>query len=280
MTTAPFEIKVVYDASRRRGRGAVVRSAAQRGAIRIDGVILVGAALHLLVAAAMYWVTWWKVDRDILYMTMLKATPFEISPDFATNPIPFVPRSRTRAEPPPEPQIPVQETATITGPRWGGKTAQWLIGATAYGWLTLATVASCAVAMAAGAWFGVVGGHWVRVFGFIGLVALVCGVGYFAYQIWAEYKMMSRQLRVGMGWVILLMALLGLALAARARGITKLAGVSVVIAAAGTATGIWLWVQTGALEAQYASWVWLCGAFLAHAAWGFILLGTASRVRG
>jgi hypothetical protein len=128
---------------------------------------------------------------------------------------------------------------------------------------------------------GAIGGHWVRVAGFAGLLVLMGGVAYFAYQIWAEYAMMFKpdQFRMGMGWLTLLVALLGLATAARARGVSLLAGITIIIAAIGTPVGLWLWSQGGAIDPRFASWPWLAGAFAMHAVWGLILLISAARIR-
>jgi len=125
------------------------------------------------------------------------------------------------------------------------------------------------------------GGHWVRVSGFLGMVALVLGAGYFAYRVWAEYEMMYKpaQLRIGMGLLTLALALLGLSLAGRARRITKLAGIIVLASAVGTSVGIWLWAQCGALDLKYAAWSTLAAAFVVHALWGVVLLVAAPRIR-
>ena len=280
MTAAPFEIKVVYDAARSKRRGTVVQTSSHAMARGSVNWLALGAVLNIAIAGAMYWTTWWKAD-PFLYLTMLKKTPMDVSPDFAANPFGF--RSARRvSEPEVEPQPQETPPAADGSPRWTGKIAQRLIPVTAYAWLTFTTAGVFAVGMAGGAWLGALGGHWIRVCGFVGLLLLLCGLGYFAYQIWAKYEMMYQvwQLRVGMGLLTLLMALMGLALASRVRGITRLAGFSVLLAALGTVAGIWLWAQSGALDMPYARWQWLLRAFLVHGVWGFVLLGAANRVRG
>lgn len=275
MTTTPFEIKVVYDASRKR-RGTAIRTSAVRQTQRPGAGLVLGAMLNLVVAAAMYYAIWWKAD-PFLYITMIKKTPMDVPPSFAANPLGLATPEDL------EPRGPEPSTASNSEANagWSGKTAQVVIPAAAYGWLVLATASAFAVALVGGAWLGAIGGHWIRVAGLIGLLALVGGVGFFAYKIWAEYEMMYKpdQLRAGMGWLTLLVALLGLAAAARARGITKLAAVVVLIAAAGTPVGLWLWNQCGALDPQFANWSWMAAAFVIHAAWGIVLLVMASRIR-
>jgi hypothetical protein len=272
MTTTPFEIKVVYDASRRKRGGAVVRSArTQPNTLGI--ALVVGALLNLAVAATMYYVTWWRVD-PFMYVTFMTRVPVDVPREFAANPFGITsdPGDSTTEEP---------GTEASQDIPWGGKTAQWLIPVTGYGWLVLATASACAVALTGGSWLGLAGGTWVRMIGKLGMLTLITGAGYVGYKIWNESQMMYKpdQLRGGMGLLTLLLALLGLALAGRARRITTLAGLVVILGALGTATGIWLWTQSGALEPRYAAWSVLMTAFGIHGSWGIVLLLSARRVK-
>lgn len=275
MTTAPFEIKVVYDASRRR-RGTTVRTTSVHKSGSANAGLLLGALLNLLVAGVMYYAVWWMAD-PFLYFTMMTKTPVDLPSSVVADPLGIGgPTDSATAEPESVPADTPESAST-----WSTKTAQSVIGATAYGWLVLATASACAVALAGGAWLGAVGGHWVRVAGFMGLLVVIGGVGFFAYRIWAEHEMMfkPRQLRIGMGWLTLLVALLGLAVAARARGVTKLAAIVVLIASVSTPLGLWLWNMFGALEPQFAQWPWLAGGLGIHAVWGLVLLVAANRIR-
>lgn len=257
----------------------MVRSSHAQTARSAGAALVLGGLLSLIVAGAMYYVTWWRAD-PFIYLTFMTRMPLEVSPEFAANPFGIT----SAPKPPAEDAV---ETAAepsaeeVFVPRWQGKTAQVLIPATAYGWLVLATSSACAVALAGGAWLGLAGGKWVRVLGVVGVLGLVGGVGFFAYRIWTQSQMMFKpdQLRVGMGFLALLLALMGLTGAGRARGITKFAGVVVILAAVATAAAIWLWAQSGALDLHYAAWPKLAAAFGIHAVWGVVLLVCAKRIR-
>ncbi len=280
MTTAPFEIKVVYDASQRKRRGAIVRSSSAR-TTRAPGMALaLGGLLNIAIAGAMYFVTW-QVADPFLGTTIIKKTPMDVPAKFAANPFGI-----TSAPGPGTAELESQQDQESldkinSAPRWSGKTAQWLVPVTAFGWLALTTAGACAVALAGGSWFGFSAGGWFRTLGQFGALILIAALGLIGWKLWAEYKAGYKveHLRLGMGGITLLFAFLGLAMAGSARGITKLAGVTVILAAIGTAAGIWLWTQTGALDLQYADWPKLAAAFGIHSAWGVVLLLSANRIR-
>lgn len=279
MSTTPFEIKVVYDASRRKRGGAVVRTARAGRVGTANTWMIVGAVLNFAVAGGMYYATWWKID-PFIYITLLKKTPFPVTREFAANPLGL--RSLTAPAEALEPIAAEEIDSEPASPwRWSAKFARISIGGTAYFWLTLATIGACAVAMAGGAWLGLAEGRWARVLGAVGGVALLVGIAYMGYRVWTEYKAMfePNQLRIGIGLLTLLAALLGLAVATRARGITKMAGGIVLVAAVVTAAGMWLWTQNGALETKYAGWGVLAAAFAIHAVWGAVLLVSVKRIR-
>jgi len=279
MSSSPFEIKVVFDASQRKRRGAVVRTA-HRGGQHASGVgLILGALLNLAIAGGIYYVTWWKADPHI-YMVFMQRLPLDVPSEFASNPLGFSAATFEAMERAAEEAAPaVDESAP--GPRWSGKTAQAIIPVTAYAWLTFATASACALALAGGAWLGLAGGSTVRMLGLVGVVAMTAFLGYAGYNVWQESQRMfePNQLRRGMGMVALLFALIGVSLAARARGITRFAGFTVVVAAFVTGAAVWLWAQSGALDFQYAHWTKPGAAFAIHAAWGVVLLVTASRMR-
>ncbi len=279
MTSAPFEIKVVYDASQRRRRGAVVRTSSTTAARGRGSMFFLGGLLNLVVAGAMYYVTWQMAD-PFLGTTIIKKTPMDVPASFAANPFGITSAPPGMAAD--ELEIPPgQSTPGDIVSRWSGKTAQWLVPVTALGWLALATSGACAVALAAGAWLGYPAGAWVRVLGVLCTLILAGTLGWISWEIWQEYKTGYKveHLRLGMGGLTLLFAFLGLAMSAKARGITRFAGVVVLLAAIATAVGIWLWTQTGALDIQYASWSRIAAAFGIHALWGVVLLLSANRIR-
>lgn len=121
----------------------------------------------------------------------------------------------------------------------------------------------------------------MRVLGLVCTLLLAGALGWVGWQLWQEYKTGYKveHLRLGMGGLTLLFAFLGMAMSGKARGITRFAGVVVLVAAIATAAGIWLWSQTGALDLQYASWSKIGAAFGIHAVWGLVLLVSANRIR-
>ncbi len=281
MSTAPFEIKVVYDATRRKGRGAVVRTSHGRAA-RASGLLFAaGAILHLAVAGSMYYVTW-QVADPFLTRTMLTKTPLTVPAKFAANPFGIgrsMPTDPDAAKGIAPEEAPSNETEPSQ--RWTGKTAQWLVPATAFGWLTLTAAASFAVALSAGTWLGLSTRGRLRILARIAALLLLVALGFAAWRLWVEYGFGFKveHLRAGMAGVTLLFVLIGFTASGFVRGLTKFAAIAVILAAVGTAAGIWLWTQCGALDVQYAAWPKLAAAFGIHATWGLILLFSAGRIK-
>jgi hypothetical protein len=91
-------------------------------------------------------------------------------------------------------------------------------------------------------------------------------------------KYSPAQLRMWMGGLVLLALSIGMAVSGRVRGLTRLAAVTVILAAVGSAVGMWLWSQCGALEAGQASVMVLALVFVAHSAWGWVLWPLSRRM--
>jgi hypothetical protein len=303
-STASLEIKVVYDASKRRGGKTIVRPSPIRPGRRPGGGVVLVSVLNLVVAGGMYYATWWRVD-PFLYITMMKKTPIDVPPDFGSSGF-FVPRpvrvdkARPGNAPPfPRGDAPGElegapgdatreegdradaKSAAQSAARWGGKTAQVMIPAAAYGWLTLATAGACALALAGGAGFGATGGRTLRLIGMILTLGLIAGLAFAVFKVWSQYGMTYKpdHLRMGMGALILLFATAGLMMAGHVRGLTRLAGAMVILAGVGSAGGVWLWSQCGALEAGQAIVIMMALVFAAHSVWGWILFPLAGRLR-
>jgi len=276
-TSSPLEIKVVYDASKRRGRGTIVRPSPVRPPRRARSGVLVVSLLNVVVAGGMYYATWWRVD-PFLYITMMKKTPIDVPSDIGTSGFFVAPPSPTQTAPGENAQsIPQTEPAS---PVWSGKTAQVVIPAAAYGWLTLATVGACALALAGGAGLGAAGGRMLRLIGVVLTLGLVAALAYAAFKVWSEYHLAYKpdHLRMGIGGVTLLITTVGMAVAGRVRGLIRLAAVTVILAGAASAVGVWLWSQCGALEPAQASVMIIALVFVAHSAWGWLLWPLARRM--
>jgi len=320
-----MEIKVVYDASKRRGGKIIVRTSPIRPGQRRGGGVLLVSLLNLAVAGGMYYATWWRID-PFLYITMMKKTPIDVPADFGSSG--FFVSPPKRAQTPPAAGV----TKSGTSPhgsgdesgeapyangltaeaktrdqlelpsdeaRWRGKTAQVMIPATAYGWLTLATAGACVLALAGGAGCGAAGGKKLRRVGLILAPGLAIGLAFTVYRLWPQsdvksghehnlfehlvqslygMKYIPAQLRMWMGGLVLLSLAIGLAVGGRVRGLARLAAVTIILAAVGSAVGVWLWSQCGALEPGQTSVMVLALVFAAHSAWGWVLWPLSRRM--
>lgn len=294
-STASLEIKVVYDASKRRGGKTIVRPSSIRPGRRPGGGVVLVSVLNLVVAGGMYYATWWRVD-PFLYITMMKKTPIDMPPDFGSSGF-FVPRpvrvdkgrpGNAPGELEGAPGDAAREegdradakSAAQSAARWGGKTAQVMIPAAAYGWLTLATAGACALALASGAGFGATRRRTLRLIGMILTLGLIAGLAFTVFKVWSQYRMTYKpyHLRMGMGALTLLFATAGLMMAGHVRGLTRLAGAMVILAGVGSAGGVWLWSQCGALEAGQASVMMMALTFVVHSTWGWVLWPVARRL--
>lgn len=313
-----MEIKVVYDASKRHGGKTIVRSSPIRPGRRARGGVVLVSLLNLAVAGTMYYATWWRVD-PFLYITMIKKTPLPL--DFGSSGF-FVSRpKRVQTSPdsgatsdksegalgdapnangsPPEAKTQDQFESQPEGVRWGGKTAQVMIPAAAYGWLTLATAGACMLALAGGAGVGAAGGKKLRRVGWILAPGLAIGLAFTVYRLWPQSDVKSGQetkllehlvqslygmkyspvqLRMWMGALAFLSLSIGMAIGRRVRVLTRLAAVTIILAAVGSAMGVWLWSQCGALEAGQASVMVMVLVFVAHSAWGWVLWPLSRRM--
>ena len=282
------------------------------------------ALFNLVVAGTMYYATWWRVD-PFLYITMMKKTPIDVPADFGSSGF-FVSRPKRVQTPPAggttsgksprgsegasedapsangspaKAQTRDQFESQTEGARWGGKSAQVMIPAAAYGWLTLATAGACVLALAGGAGFGATAGKKLRRVGLILAPGLAIGLAFTVYRVWSRSDVKSgqedklfgylvqslygmkyspAQLRMWMGGLVLLSLSIGMAVGGRLRELTRLASLTIILAAVGSAVGVWLWAQCGALEAGQASVMVLALVFVAHSAWGLVLWPLSRRM--
>ena len=275
MGDAPLEIKVVYD-SRDRGRlsprtsTAVLRAAVPSRLLL--GFVAIGSLLY---ACGAYYITWWKIDQ-FLYTQLIMKTP-------------VVPVDAEKAaalfglDAPDAAIEPAESTATAAPPgsRYDMKTTQVIIAAAAYGWLTLATVAACGLAISSGsAWARLGGAAMSRA----AVMALVFTVLILALAAWSEWRRYGAtyppdHLRLGMGGLVFAFLALGATLRFRIRGAAKWAAFAVILAALGTIAALYLGGQAGAIEPNYTGAKTLAVIFAAVSLWGWILLIAAPRLR-
>lgn len=375
----PLDIKVIYSASGKRAspkraappprpqrdprshrRPEGSRAAATSGRTSPFKLLLLGV-LNLAVAGGLYYATWWRVDRELIYMTLTYKThvPGVNLDEFAklivpnAAPPPRVSRGttaptrgrgsqpgarekasgrrvgnsrrtgRTRQDARPEVQNPEPSAgakdepspnATETGgaqqptnaagsdtragemaaateqetasgdqhqARYTGETATKIIGISAYGWLTLSTIAFGFLAMAAGALLATAGGHRWRRIGLILSAGGLAGLCWFGYSTWVQYgeAYPTGHLRWGMGGLALLAVLVGMAIGRAPKGLNRVAAAMLLVSAIGSVVALYLGHLCDAIPAEQASLGFLAVVFVIHSFYGWLLLPVASRLR-
>jgi len=264
MTSAPIEVKVIYDSS---SGGGKRRRTITRTGIASSRWLVVGL-LNLLVAVGLYYGTWWRVDRDVLYPKLIMKSTIP-GVDLNQVAVTFGPRNAPRARP----TQPSQVTTTIDK----DTIILWTV---TYGWLALSTISYCAVALSAGSLLGRWRRDALRRIGVILTFAGVAGLGLAAYIVLSKYGRTypTATLRWWMGGLGALVLCLGLAFASRVRGFAKFASLTLMLAAIGSAVGLVLFGRIGAIPEEQTTVTFIGMVFLIHAAWAIVLWPVASRL--
>lgn len=273
-TSTPLEVKVIFDSSSRGRRRAIRRADRSPHVSRSWPWIALGLC-NLLAAAGLYYATWWRVD-PFIYMTFMLKTPVDVNLDMAAGI--FVPRSSEPLEPtPPVVEQPASPTVTKS---YTGQTAQKMIGGAAYGWLTLATLAACALAASAGAAIGRMSGSRGRLIGWILGLTLTVILALAAFIVWNQFgrKYLPVHLRVGMGGLVLVAGLIGLAVGRAARGLARLAAIMLILSALGTVAGLYLGSRCGAIPPEQSTFLYLVLAFLIQSGYGWLQFPILTRM--
>lgn len=257
-TPSTIEVKVVFD-SALRGRRGTVRVTPHTRAEGARSWHALGI-VHLLVAAALYYGIWWRVD-PFLYMTLMMKTPVEMDLGAAAGMF-GVPGASdaTRAE----------KSAASAAVR---KT-QTTLGSAVVGWLAVSTASACALALAAGAgWARFRGGGFAR---FALMLAIFMGIVLWlaAFLEWRAYgpAYPPKHLRLWMGGLVVLCGFVGLLMGRFARGLSKFAAFALILAGVGTVIAIHLGARNEAIEPPYATGTALAAAFAIHSAYGWLTL--------
>ncbi len=263
----PLEIKVVYPLSAR-GRSvsrpvrAAVRPVSSGGALRLG-------LLNILVAGLLYFVAWWQVDPFIFRTLMMK------------TPLPGVDLSRMSSMIKPQPADGDEPPAAVAAPNpnIGGMAAAKTIGSVAYTWLTLSTGAALALALAGGASLGSkLDPSWRRKWTIlVGGGALVILWLLYDTAMSFGWKYPVNYSRWGAGAFVAFAVLVGLVISAKSRALSRLAAVVLLLSAIGSAAGIYLWGQCGALEGTYSSIPFILGVFFIHSLYGWLLWPLSAR---
>ena len=197
MTSAPLEVKVIYDSSSGRGNRRVVIT---RTGVANSRWLVVGL-LNLLLAGALYYGTWWRVDREVIYPKLLMKSTIP-GVDLSQVAHALGPKNAPRRQPAP------RSTAATTIDK---DTVQlWVVS---YSWLALATMAYSALALSAGSLLGRWRGGSIRRIGVILTVAAASGLGLSTYIVLSKHGMeySPSALRWAMGGLGGLLLFLGLA---------------------------------------------------------------------
>lgn len=278
-TSTTPEIKVIYSASGRTSRAVRPRTSTGFGTF----APAVGFA-GLIVAVVMFYATWWPINTYVGTTVILKA-PMQLSPanadalsrtfsGGARRPAGRANRSapRARIEEPAEPAAPVV--------KYQGLAARNVIVGTALSWQALASTAFCVLALAAGAaWSTGLAARLKSVAcilsGLTAIVLLVMGT-----FVWLKYGggFPVAAARAVIAGLILLALLLGIGFGRGGRRANFVAGVLIILAAAGSAAGLHLWTQAGALAGTQASLGFMALVFCVHSAFGWLLLPLSRRL--
>jgi len=274
-TSAPLEVKVIFDASSQ-GRHRPTRRVSHSSRVSRSSPWIALGFLNFLAAGGLYYATWWRVD-PFIYLTLMLKTPVDMDLNMAAGI--FVPRQNERRELAPPPVV-EQPSSPSGAPSYTGRTAQMMIGGAAYGWLTLATLAACTLSVSAGAAIGRIGGSRGRRVGTLLALTLTLVIAIAALVVWNQYgkQYLPSHLRIGMGGLGALSALIGLAVGRAARGLARLAAITLILSAVGTVVGLYLGSQCGAIPPAQSAPLYLALAFLIHSGYGWIQLPILSRM--
>ena len=246
--------------------------APSRGSARLAMAV---GIVTTLVAGAVYYGTWWRAD-PFIYMTFMLKTPVaaDVNVETAAAAM-FGVRAPTTA-----PTVLPSPQASTQAPQWSAQTKQIVISSMGYVWLMLATLAACALALAGGAVMAFADGGKLRRVGLILTILMVTGIGLGGYFVWMEYGRAYEptHLRVGMGLLVLLCGAIGLRLDRRSHGLLRLGAVALILSAAGSAIGLYLWGRCDAIEPEYYTIGFIATVFAIHSLWGWVLLPLRSRL--
>ncbi len=270
-TAAPLDIKVVYDSRARRGRSRPRASATRKQRSLAWGLV---GTLNLAMAAGLCYATWWPVDA-FLRETMIMKMPVQVDPE-AVAAMLFGGAAKKA------PSTSAQPSGDAAPePRFTGETAQTVIIATGYGWLTVATIASCALAMAGGASWGRGRDAVLRYIAGMLAIVVVGILAWRAYVVWSArgFTYSTGDLQAGMVGLFVLVMLLGLTLGRVSRGLTRVAGIALIFTAVGGVVSLYLGSQANAVDLSAVVSVPLAIAVLATTAvWGLLLMPVAARI--
>ena len=274
-TPAPLEVSVVYSASKYRARRKPGIHASRATGSRS---YLILGVLNLIAAAALYYGVWWQADRFFYVRFIMKGNipGLDLSQmaDIFAPAIAGSPEAQPHLQPEPTP---------VAAPRYTGDTGNAVMGVTVFSWLTLAMLATCALGLAAGTALGRAGGPRWQHLGRLATPGLLVVLALAGYAVWAGYgtKYPPNHLRLGMGGLVLLAALLGTAIGRGVRWWTLGAAFTIILSGVGSAVGLYLATLCGLVTADELPLGVLFSsalAFVFHSFWGWLLVGITPRL--
>lgn len=263
-----LDIKVVFDAGSRGRRGRKSVTVRRRSGPMLWITL---AVLNLAVSASAYYMTWWKAD-PFIGVKLVMHTPLtgvhlsDVDTAFAQ-----APRAPLGGLLPGFGSI---EPETSDSPTLFGIRAATLLPAAAYAWLGVATAGALALALSGGTLLGRGGGRTWRRVGFILGVGGAALLGFVAFRTWSEFGwgFPVRHLRLGMGALVALAGLLGLAIGGRTVGVCRFAGAMTILVGATTVGALHVGHLGGAISPDQATPAFLGLTFLGASGWGWLLL--------
>ncbi len=270
-TTETLDVKVVYSAGgprRKRRRSTSPRpsgGSAQRSRLPL---ILVGM-MSLSFAGALHYAAWWKVDKK-LYLRLMMFGEFPMDAQATAGKMFPSNRIGTKTKP---------TQAKSAPPAFTVSSQQIALGGSVYGWLTLAVISTCTLALSGGSMLGRRSGSFMRILAWLVVTGTLGGLGWGAWTYGMQYK--PNELRLAMGGVVLLAAALGVALGRGVRRWTYIASITTILWAGGSVAALYFAKQYGWLEPDLVpvetTTKFMAVVFAAHSAWGWLLLPLASR---
>ncbi len=271
----PLDIKLVYTASKRDRRRA--RPAYAAAPTRASFIVFVGA-LSVVVAGALYYVTWWRADPKLRVLLLMRTPlPGVNLNDAASALVPAekgTPATRS-ANPPTRPVV-------STGEMEAQVTEAKFVVATVVAWVALITLAAAALALSGGALVGASGALSERVVRPVFTTVAVIAVG------WGIYAFMSSgglfvpdHLRLSVLAGLIVIVALGLFVGRGERALTYLAAILLILSAAGSGVALDVAVRHGLVKPDELPMALLplgLLAFVAQSLWGWILLPLAPRL--
>lgn len=229
------------------------------------GLTLTLSLVTLLLAGGSYYFTWWQADPE-LTLRLLTKTPLPgvdldmLAAGMFGGPLPD---ADELAKPEPEPDPP---------PAIAPETATYVIPASIYTWLALATIAAFFLAVCAGGGLRASSGGSLMLPGVLAVLVVLGVCGWYISKHGVSIPKEPRVIRTSMGLVPLFGLGLGMLLVRNARRWGKVAAVLLILSAVVTAVGLQLGNMTAAFDAEQVTPLVIAGAFIGHSLWGWVLL--------